>query len=249
MGDEVLPLNSSEALRYTGAPLRLNGARTSKDAAVTFPSYDRHQVFAPTSLNLRCLFHDSAIFDSRGSWRRAGFSVEGKGAKSDIMVASHPSAQGYLFKKYNVEISPGRQLKNYRCRIEGAQKLREFIGARHLTRITVPEKYLYKLPPESCHDEEFCYVLIVERLTLLDSSQTKQLYRQIDTETLKQLCTVLRVFSGLGSGARNVPFTNGGQIAFVDTERWDETKEAPLRHLSPYLSKEKQELAEKILRK
>jgi hypothetical protein len=189
------------------------------------------------------------MFDSRGSWRRAGFSVEGKGAKSDVMVASHPSAQGYLFKKYNAEISPGRQLKNYRCRIEGAQRLRELITTQRLTRIAVPEKYLHKLPPEFYHDEEPCYVLIVERLTLLGSSRSKQLYRQIDVEALRQFCVVLREFRGLGSGIRNVPFTDRGQIAFVDTERWNDKKEAPLRHISEYLSEDRRAFAEKILRK
>jgi hypothetical protein len=189
------------------------------------------------------------MFDSRRCWRRAGFSVEGDGNKSDIMVASHPSAPGYLFKKYNPEISPGRQLKNYRCRIEGAQRLQELLTIEHLSRIAVPGKYLHRLPPELCHDEEPCYVLIVERLTLLPSSQSKVLYRQIDDETLKQLCVVLREFPGLGSGVRNVPFTDKGQIAFVDTERWDEFKKAPLRHIVAYLSEEKRHRAEKILRK
>lgn len=189
------------------------------------------------------------MFDSKRSWRRAGFSVEGDGDKSNIMVASHPSAPGYLFKKYNPEISPSRQLKNYRCRIEGAQRLRELITSEHLTRIAVPEKYLHKLPPELCHDEDPCCVLIVERLILLSSSQSKKLYRQIDDETLGQLCAVLREFPGLGSGVRNVPFTDKGQIAFVDTERWDEFKDDPIRHLIPYLSDESRHRAGKILRK
>ena len=165
------------------------------------------------------------------------------------MVASHPSARGYLFKKYNAKISPGKQLKNFRCRIEGAQKLREFITAQQLTRILVPGKYLHILPPEFGHKDETSQVLVVERLTLLDSSQSKRLYRQIDGETLSQLCAVIRAFRGLGSGVRNVPFTDRGQIAFIDTERWNDTKRDPLRHISTYLSDERRALAEKILRK
>jgi hypothetical protein len=189
------------------------------------------------------------MFDSRGRWRRAGFAVEGKGAASDVMVASHPSASGYLFKKYSAKISPGKQIKNYRCRIEGAQKLRELITVAQLTRIVVPGKYLHALSSEFCRKDEPSYVLVVERLTLLDSSRSKQLYRQIDVETLSQLCAVIRVFRGLGSGVRNVPFTDRGQIAFVDTERWDDTKRDPLRHINAYLSDERRALAEKILQK
>lgn len=189
------------------------------------------------------------MFDSRSRWRRAGFTVAGKGAASDVMVASHPSARGYLFKKYNTRISPGKQLQNYRCRIEGAQKLRELITTQQLAQIIVPGKYLHTLPPEFNHKDAPSYVLVVERLTLLDSSRSKQLYRQIDVETLRQLCAVIRVFRGLGSGVRNVPFTDMGQIAFIDTERWDDKKKDPLRHISTYLSDERRELAEKILQK
>lgn len=165
------------------------------------------------------------------------------------MVASHPSARGYLFKKYNAKISPEEQLKNYRCRINGAQKLQEFITSERLTRIVVPGKYLYELPPEFCYKDEPSYVLIVERLILLDSSRSKQLYGHIDVETLQELCTVLRVFSGLGSGVRNVPFTDREQIAFVDTERWNAKKKDPLRHISRHLSRESRELAKKFLQK
>jgi len=191
------------------------------------------------------------MLTSRRKWRRAGFTVEGKGAASDIMVASHPSARGYLFKRYNADISAEEQLKNYRCRIKGAQKLQELITSERLTRIVVPGKYLYEVSPTSCNGDEPCYVLVVERLALalLDSSRSKHLYRHIDVETLREFCVVLREFSGLGSGARNVPFTNREQIAFVDTERWNEKKEDPLRRVSKYLSRESEELAKKFLQK
>jgi hypothetical protein len=206
-------------------------------------------MFAPTLLDLRQLFRDPAMFDSRSSWRKAAFTVEGNGAESDVMVASHPSAKGYLFKKYNAKISPKKQLENYRCRVEGAQRLQDLITTQHLTRIVVPGKYLHKLPPEFCQKKEPAYVLIVERLTLLDSTRSKQQYRQIDVETLRQLCVVIRMFRGLGSGVRNVPFTDKGQIAFVDTERWADKKKDPLRRINPYLSNERRELAAKILQK
>jgi hypothetical protein len=60
---------------------------------------------------------------------------------------------------------------------------------------------------------------------------------------------VLHVYPGLGSGVRNVPFTHKAQIAFVDTERWNDRKKEPLRRISPYLSEKSRELAEKFLRK
>lgn len=159
------------------------------------------------------------------------------------MVASHPSARGYLFKRYCRKISLKDQRKNYRRRIEGAQKLQELITSQHLTRIVVPRKHLHALPPAFSHGDVPSCVLIVEQLSLLDARRSKQRYRQIDTETLRQLCTVLRTFRGLDSGVRNLPFTEGGQIAFVDTERWDGAKKIPLRRIRPYLTKERWKFA------
>jgi hypothetical protein len=205
-------------------------------------------MFAPTSLDLRGLFRDPDMFDSNRSWSKAGFAVEGKGDESDIMVASHPSAKGYLFKKYNKKISLKDQLENYRRRVEGAEKLRALVAAQQLTQIVVPGKHLHELPPEFSRKGVPSYVLVVETLALLDSSRCKQMYRQIDVETLRQLCVVLRTFRGLDSGARNVPFTTGGQIAFVDTERWDDEKKVPLRRIREYLTDERRALAEEIFK-
>src|SRR5262245_39798711 len=47
------------------------------------------------------LFRDPDMFASSRSWRKAGFEVDGEGAASDVMVASHPILRGYLFKRYS----------------------------------------------------------------------------------------------------------------------------------------------------
>lgn len=189
------------------------------------------------------------MFDRDRDWRKVGFTVEGKGAKSDIMVAAHPSAPGYLFKKYSKKVSLKEQLANYRRRIEGAEKLRELITAQQLTRIVVPQKYLHELPPEFAHKGVSSYVLVVERLDLLKNSESKRLYREMTNEALQQLCLVLRTFQGLDSGVRNVPFTRDGQIAFIDTERWSEKKKkVHLHRIREYLSDEQRVFAEALVK-
>jgi hypothetical protein len=205
-------------------------------------------MFAPTSLDLKGLFREPRMFDSTDSWRRAGFSVEGEGAKSDIMVASHPSAPGYLFKKYSKKISLKRQRENYRRRMEGAEKLRAFVAARRLTRIVVPGKYLHELGRKFSHRGRSAFVLVVEKLTLLDSSASKRMYSALDNDGLQQLCAVLVAFPGLDSGVRNVPFTDQGQIAFIDTERWHDEKKIQLKRIREYLSADQRAFAEKLLK-
>lgn len=200
----------------------------------------------PAAIDLRGLFRDPDMFDSNRSWRKAGFAVEGEGLESNIMVASHPSAPGYLFKKYSKKISPKDQLKNYRRRLEGAEKLRALIAAQQLTRIVVPQKWLHELPPEFSRKGTSSYVLVVEKLTLLESSASKRMYRGLDNEALRQLCTVLATFRGLDSGVRNIPFTDRGQMAFIDTERWDDEKKVPLKRIREYLSDAQRKRAERI---
>lgn len=206
-------------------------------------------MFTPTTRDLRGLFRDPDMFESSRSWQKTGFSVDGRGAESDIMVASHPSAPGYLFKKYNKKVSLKDQLKNYRQRVEGADKLRAFIAAQRLTRIVVPRKHLHELPSVFSHKNVPSYVLVVERLVLLESSESKRMYRQMSNEDLRQLCTVLRTFEGLDSGVRNVPFTSGGQVAFIDTERWNGKKKVHLHRIAEYLSDEQRQFAEAIFKK
>jgi hypothetical protein len=187
------------------------------------------------------LFRDPQMFSSPSRWREAGFDVTGKGIWSGIMVASHPTVPGHLFKKYGDTVSLQAQLENYQCRVEGANKLRQFILDQRLTRVLVPRKFLYELPSMFSSGGIAAHVLIVERIPILSRSDSKRMFRAIPDDVLRELCLVMTAFRGLDSGARNVPFTSAGQVAFVDTERWNKgslKKKALLRHLKSYLSEE-----------
>lgn len=202
-------------------------------------------------LDIKGLFRDPDMFKSNSAWQKAGFEVRGRGERSDIMVASHPSTPGVLFKKYSKKIRLKDQRRNYQKRIKGADKLRALIAAQQLTRIIVPQKQLHELPSRFSRKDESAHVLVVDRLDLLDGSDSKQQYGQLDDEGLRQLCVVLCAFSGLDSGVRNLPFTSGGQIAFVDTERWesDREREVPLRHIRAYLSDDQRAFVDRIFKK
>jgi hypothetical protein len=197
------------------------------------------------------LFRDPGMFESSQRWRKSGFEVEREGAQSDIMIAHHPAAKGYLFKRYSdKKVSLKDQLKNYRCRVEGAEKLRAFVAAHRLTAIAVPQKHLLELPPTFARRGVSSYVLVVDRLPILSVHETKQRYRQISDDTLRQLCMVLLAFRGLDSGPRNLPLTDRGQIAFIDTERWNAKKEkkAFLRRIREHLSHDQRKIAEALFK-
>jgi len=188
------------------------------------------------------LFQDRHMFDSNRHWRKAGFSVDGEGVESNIMVASHPSAPGYLFKKYSKKVSLKDQNRNFRARIEGANKLRRFIATQGLSRIVVPQKSLLTLPSRFKRKGRDAYVLVVEKLDLLSGDESRKRYGKLDSEGLRQLCAAICRFRGLDSGVRNVPFTKDGRIAFIDTERWESKREGKvfLHRIRAYLDRDQQ---------
>ena len=201
-------------------------------------------MFTPTLLNgtdLSKLFLDPDMFDSNRSWHRAGFDVDlaREGRKSEIMVATHPSAPGTLFKKYSNKIGLKTQLENYTRRVKGAQALRKVIDNERLTKIAVPAKHVHELSSKFSHRGQNDYILVVDRFLLVDNSTCRQMYRAIDDETLRQLCVVVRKLRGLSSGLRNMPFAHDGRITFIDTERWDHGhKSPPLQQIRDYLTDE-----------
>jgi hypothetical protein len=160
-----------------------------------------------TEIPFRRLFTDPAMFDSRDDFRAAGFDVLGRSSDSKIMVGSHSSAMGYLFKKYARDISLEEQRENYLRRIEGVRRLRLFIADENLQHVIVPRKQLLELPREFGSRKQSSYVLVVDRLPILDDVASERRYRQIDAGVLRDLCTVCYMFPGLDSNSKNVPFT------------------------------------------
>jgi hypothetical protein len=227
--------------------------------------------FNPSSLDLKKLFVDPAMFDSPDAFRAAGFDASNR-SRDLIMVGSHKEAEGYLFKKYRNRISLKDQRDNYARRIEGVQKLSAFIAERHFRHIAAPQKWLYKLPSEFSREDSSTsrwthsgqqaawshgysshkrssYVLVVERLTILDEEASMREYQHIDEDVLRELCMTLVKFRGLDSTARNMAFTENGRIAFVDTENWNRRKKSWLRYIGPLLPRRRRKLAEEIFDK
>jgi len=200
----------------------------------------------PGALDLGILFSNPAMFESRATWQAAGFTIIAGNHDSEILVASHPSARGVLFKKFTSKKSAGDQLRNYQLRVEGARKLRAFVAGKHLERIVVPQKWIHQLPGSMSH------ILVVEHVDVLPRSATQEAYSDIDERTLRDLCVVVRAFPGLDSGARNMLLTKDGKIAFIDTERWDEKRErsnreqSGLRHIRDYLTDKQRKRVKKI---
>jgi hypothetical protein len=200
----------------------------------------------PARLDLGALFRDPDMFDSRRSWASAGFRVIERSNNGKIMVARHTSVSGLLFKKYTSDIDERDQTKNFKRRLEGANRLRAFADSRRLSRIVIPRKWILELPRPFSR-KETSHVLVAEQLDLMSDDQTKEAYRRIDPNVLGELSVVLFNFRGMDSIAKNLPFVSDGRIGLIDTEHWDRiTSKSYLHRVGEYLSKDRKSIAKKI---
>ena len=181
---------------------------------------DESRSSLPIFPRLGDLFTDPKMFRSFDHFSSAGFALV-EHAPHKIMAGSHKRARGYLFKKYDND-SPGQtQLRNYMHRIEGSRLIRTFIVEHGFSRVTAPKKWLYELPPSFPER----YLLVVETVELVSRLDTEAAYRRIGTKQMQELATILYYFRGLNSTPSNLPFTEEGKIAFIDTERWHHDKD------------------------
>lgn len=202
----------------------------------------------PASIDLRALFRDPDMFDSRRDWSAAGFQVFNRSNNGKIMVARHPQVAGLLFKKYVSDVSQKEQLKNFERRSDGSRRLRDFVESRQLSRVVIPRKWIVELP-RPLSRRESSHVLVVEQIDLLDDDQTKEAYQRIDPAVLADLCVVLHHFRGMDSNGKNLPFTSDGRIALIDTEHWDRgSSKSHLHHVGEYLSSDRRKIAKRIFR-
>ena len=203
--------------------------------------------FDPHALDLKKLFDDPDMFESRDAFHDAGFDLVGRSSDSKIMAGSHRAAPGLLFKKYPNTVSQQEQHENYTTRIEGADVLRAFVDERRLEHIVVPQKWIVALPSRFSAHKQSAYILVVERLEIVEEAESRSAYYHIDKDVLRELCAVIFRFRGLDSNAKNIPFTSRGQLAFVDTEHWKRGKRRQyLKHIDDYLSDERRDLAAKM---
>ena len=196
----------------------------------------------PIVSQLRGLFTDRKMFDSMNAFEKAGFRLIAH-APHKIMSGAHKEARGFLFKKYNNDKPGKKQIKNYMRRIEGARLLRTFIVDRGFQHVVAPHKWLYELP-ESFPER---YLIVADKLDLIADDATRRKYDRIREEQLGELATVLYYFRGLNSWTKNLPFTEDGKIAFIDTERWHRDKDY-LRLIGDHLPSDRRKQAEDVFK-
>jgi hypothetical protein len=181
------------------------------------------------------------------SFEKAGFITKFKQPRSFIRVASHPEMPGFLIKCY---LDSERRVKKdtpgwvwFTRRIEGVNRIHEYIQRNNVQFFVAPKKFLYALPAQPDIPTSSLYtrknvVLLVEDMGLVSKEENKKAWREVITE--KHLDEFYGIITGVPGGsyrADNVAYTKDGKFAFIDTEYRDK-KTSVFSEIIPYLSPE-----------
>jgi hypothetical protein len=203
----------------------------------------------PAKPILDAIFSQSRVLENAQALVNAGFEwIAGPMPFSYIIVVRHPMIPGYVFKLYlDSETRSRKQVPHavwLARRCAGARGIKKIIERHNIRHFSVPDKWLYVLPPYP-----FFHVLQSQPVILMETDMqpenheiSKRMWRTaITRKHLDELYLILKEGYG-GNGTIslfcNVPFTKRGTFAFTDTE--DPRCEPKLKHVKKYISKEMQ---------
>jgi hypothetical protein len=201
----------------------------------------------PIKEALDAIFTSSRATQNETTLRDAGFEILYSQPTSLVRVVRHPALAGYLLKLY-----PDSELRNPKndipCwialtkRCEAARNIRKLIKKKKLQFFTVPDKWIYPLPLEPSPPDTPEYrrqpiVLVVQDMNLPSRQEIARAWKEKPTrQHLEELYCILSHGYSSSHLVENIPYTNSGLFACVDTEH---PKRKPnLEPVVNYVSKE-----------
>jgi len=210
----------------------------------------------PIKAKLDACFEKSRVTFNLESLKKAGFKSSFPRKYTRLIVTKHPKFPGYIFKLYlDVQRyhSDEFEFVQWASRVEGGNKIREYIQTTQTADFfCVPEAWIYQLPKKPKCPEGYMpkdYILVEQEMNLIASKENEQLWKsnEIGEETLENLFFLVRNI-GLEDCLKpdNLPFTDEGRIAFIDTESYG--KKVKFKHLIPFLSDNNQHYWKKLIK-
>lgn len=182
------------------------------------------------------------VIENRHNFEAEGFNI--LYTRNDkLIIASHTSLPGYLLKFYFKSPHKSYELewRILEDRCKGADYVRKLIKEKKLQHFIVPDKWLYILPNEKQA------VLLVTDMNIVTTDESRYAWRyKISREHLLELYTILSY--GLASPGlpHNIPYTQHGKFACIDTEH--PKRYHNYNYIKKYLSKNMKRRWDKIVR-
>jgi len=212
----------------------------------------------PTKSVLDHIFSQARVSLSVKSMRKAGFTNVKPQGNTNVIVAFHPDLPGYVIKMYldaQRYYHDEPEYDNWVSRIEGAYAIKREIEENDLGHLfKVPIKWIYPLPAEPTLPREYLrknFVLIEDDMEIFTNKANAQKWKgkEITEELLGALYCLVKVV-GISDGVKpsNIPFSQDGRIAFVDTQLYHQW---PVKYhqLTPFLSPDMQRYWKRLTRR
>lgn len=166
------------------------------------------------------MFTKERVLADYSSLERAGFSSYGEFHTSGIHVLKHKKLKNVLVKCFTDDFTLKTDWIHFIHRIRGAQFIDAAITARGASRyMKVPRKWIYKIPdhaPQGPHH----FILIVEDMKIYGRKKNRSKWKnKVEYDFLHLFYHVINDAGAADCNfVDNVPFSEDGRVAFVDTE-------------------------------
>lgn len=178
----------------------------------------------PTKKTLDDIFKARAIANQE-ALAKAGFVTISVRPFTFIIVTRHPELPGYVEKMYldnekrKKSGTPGWEWFVKRC--VGANNVRTLIKERNLQFFSVPDKWIYPLPPATNAkkgDQKQTVILIATDMNLSTQEECAQAWRNANAQIIEELFIILSHGFASSHLSWNIPYTKGGKFTCIDTE-------------------------------
>lgn len=180
---------------------------------------------------------------SASNLKNAGFTVICE-RPNTMRVLAHSRLKGYLLKLYptNEKVNRERDMTWAIHRCLGAENIRTVIKKLKLKHITVPGKWVYYVPNKSSLEDQGIKnyaVLVVDRVNIVEKSESKEAWRNASKEVIKELYEILSRGYSSPVLPSNIPYSREGKFSCLDTEVPERKirSETARKFLSPEMQK------------
>ena len=135
------------------------------------------------------------------------------------VIAIHPDHPEWIIKAVPPQHSHRVFAKAINVgRVRSAQHIAQVIEKYHLRHIIVPQKYLYHLPGTPYKLTDHNYLVVAQKLDLVDDKLVPLMWDLLNVEQEDELAKVIKKVGYFDVSEDNICFTTDGKIAFIDTE-------------------------------
>ncbi len=137
------------------------------------------------------------------------------------IICQHSDLPGYILKLTVQSKNCSKANDRNISRVTGATQMRDYCTQHNFEFIVIPKKYLYHIPGKNPDLNDNNYIVVAEKLDIMDAKQSEQNLIHCTNTAISQLKTLIKRFGYKDVWFDNIRIMfNGGKITIIDTEQF-----------------------------